>query len=76
MVGFWKTEAGNCEKNGICMLLKSNEELCNTALFFAIAKGVDSWHKNTQLKDTLKYVTLVKKYFIFRCIQDNTSVIF
>ena len=30
----------------------------------------------TQIKNTLNYVALVAKYFIFCCIQDNASVIF
>ena len=34
------------------------------------------WYNNTQFKDTLNYVALVAKYFIFCCIQDNASVIF
>ena len=34
------------------------------------------WHNNLQSKDTLNYVSLVAKYFIFCRIQDNASVNF
>ena len=34
------------------------------------------WYINTKFKDTLNYVALVAKYFIFCCMQDNASVIF
>ena len=34
------------------------------------------WHDNLQSKDTLNYVSLVAKYFIFCRIQDNASVNF
>ena len=34
------------------------------------------WYNDTQSKDILNYVTLVAKYFIFCCFQDNTAVTF
>ena len=34
------------------------------------------WHNDTQFKDVLNYVTLVAKYSIFCCFQDNTAVTF
>ena len=34
------------------------------------------WQNNLQTKDTLNYVSLVAKYFIFCLIQDNASVNF
>ena len=34
------------------------------------------WHNNLQSKDTLNYVSLVAKYFIFCRIHDNASVNF
>ena len=34
------------------------------------------WYNDTQFKDILNYVTLVAKYLIFCCFQDNSPVIF
>ena len=34
------------------------------------------WHNGTQVKNVLNYVTLVAKYLIFSCFQDNTAVTF
>ena len=34
------------------------------------------WHSDTQFKDVLNYATLVAKYLIFCCFQDNTAVTF